>query len=176
MLCLRSRIEVKTAAGNIIKPFLFLPGLAPVLFLISFCLQQQSVRHQMKERMELQHLHTITLANDDIHWIKEGKEIWVNGKMFDIKLIEPLNGMTRFSGLFDEEETLLATQLKKGWDKRSAPDNRLLLQFFKCFQHLCCQPPGDPGLIVPMTSQYLAFSPIQLPDWTCSIPSPPPQA
>ena len=88
----------------------------------------------MKERMENQSLHSITLANNEIHWAKKGKEILVNGKMFDVKSITCKNGLTTFYGLYDEEETLLKTVFEKGCKKKMADENMLLGHLFQCLQ------------------------------------------
>ena len=61
----------------------------------------------MKEELEKQSLHVVTLKNNDIIWLKAGKEIFLKGKMFDIKTAETRNGYTTFKGLYDEEETTL---------------------------------------------------------------------
>ena len=82
--------------------------------------------------MENQSLHSITLANNEIHWVKKGKEIRVNGKMFDIKSTITKNGLTTFYGLYDEEETLLKTVFEKGCKKKMADENMLLGQLFQC--------------------------------------------
>lgn len=88
----------------------------------------------MKERMEKQLLQTITLINSEIQWVKKGKEIRVQGKMFDIKSIEYKNGITIFHGLYDEEETLLNKHFNEGWKKNMAQQNQLLMQFFQSLQ------------------------------------------
>lgn len=94
--------------------------------------------------MEQAELHTIILANNEIQWAKAGKEIWVDGKMFDIKSIEHKNGITIFKGLFDEEETLLKDNLRSNWEKNQAKQNQLISQLFQClngiyFEHAIYQ-------------------------------------
>ena len=68
----------------------------------------------MKEQLEQQLLHDITLSSAEIHWYKPGKEIVVDNRLFDVKNIVHLeNGKTKFTGLFDDEETTLVQQMKK---------------------------------------------------------------
>lgn len=86
----------------------------------------------MKEKMEQAELHTIALADNEIQWAKAGKEIWVQGKMFDIKSIEHKDGITIFKGLFDEEETILKQNLKSNREKNQAKQNQLFSQLFQC--------------------------------------------
>lgn len=123
---------MKTAPKKIISLFFILPGFAPLLFIIIFSLKQQAIRHRMKERMENQSLHGITLADNEIHWLKEEKEILVNGKLFDIKSISQNNGLTTFYGLYDEEETLLKTVFETNCKKKMTAENMLLGQLFQC--------------------------------------------
>ena len=73
---------MKPAIKKITGLFFILPGFVPLLFIIAFSVKQQAIRHRMKERMENQSLHSITLNNNEIHWAKKGKEIRVNGIMF----------------------------------------------------------------------------------------------
>ncbi len=123
---------MKPIHKKITSLFFILPGFAPLLFIIIFSVKQQAIRHRMKERMENQLLHGITLIDNEIHWLKEGKEILVNGKMFDIKSISQNNGLTTFYGLYDEEETQLKTVFEKGCKKKIADENMLLSQLFQC--------------------------------------------
>lgn len=125
---------MKTTLKKTTSLFFILPGFAPLLFIIFFSVKQQAIRHRMKERIENQSLHNITLANNEIHWVKKGKEIRVNGKMFDVKSITCKNGLTTFYGLYDEEETILKTVFEKGCKKSMTADYMLLGQLFQCLQ------------------------------------------
>lgn len=90
----------------------------------------------MKKKMEQTPLHTITLHDGDIIWVKKGKEIFVQGKMFDIKSMDYKNGMTTFHGLYDEEETLLKKNLMAGLEKNQSLQNQLLAQLIQCWQNI----------------------------------------
>lgn len=93
----------------------------------------------MKEELEKQLLHTITVKSDAIVWMKPGKEILVYGKMFDIKTAKEENGNTIFSGLYDEEETALNNAFNSGWDKKNSEQNSPLTQFFQLLKGLYTQ-------------------------------------
>ncbi len=89
----------------------------------------------MKQRLESKMLHTITLAENNVQWIKEGKEILVNGRMFDIKGSENSgNDKIIFTGLYDDDETLLVNQVKKNQQNDNNTGSRLLAQFFQLLQ------------------------------------------
>lgn len=87
----------------------------------------------MKERLEEQLLQTITLEVKDIHWAKAEKEIWVNNRLFDIKSSVYYNGLFTFTGLYDDDETLLITQLQKNHQQENNTGNKILLQSLQLF-------------------------------------------
>ena len=84
----------------------------------------------MKERMEKSLLHTIRIDEDKVVWIKPGKEIFVNGKMFDIKKTEKTNGKVIFHGLYDEEETALKKNIENSMKKDRSSQQYLLSNLF----------------------------------------------
>lgn len=133
--------NLKPILKKLTSLFFILPGFAPLLFIIIFTVKQQAIRHRMKERMENQSLHSITLANNEIDWVKKGKEIRVNGKMFDIKSITCKNGLITFYGLYDEEETILKTVFETGCKKNMTAEYMLLGQLFQCLQGVYFPPP-----------------------------------
>ncbi len=90
----------------------------------------------MKEKMETKQLHTIVLADDEIQWAKVGEEIWIDGKMFDIKSIESNGGYTTFKGLFDDEETILKQTFKKDWEKSQKSQNHIFSQLFQSLRNI----------------------------------------
>jgi hypothetical protein len=129
----------------------------------------------MKERMEKQSLHSVTLADNEIIWVKEGKEIWVHGKMFDIKATHHKNGFTTFLGLYDDEETLLKTVFNNGWKKEMSGQNQLLSQFFQTLQGIYFMPiPGNPALSLKQNHLASLYSPKPQRQFK-TILTPPPQ-
>ena len=101
----------------------------PFVFILFVHIKQQTIRHKMKESLEHQLLQTITLSENEINWVKPGKEILVDGKMFDIKSHVIVNSRHKFTGLFDHEETALLSHLKKNTRKSNAPVAKLTLSF-----------------------------------------------
>ncbi len=153
-----------------------LPGCLPWLFILVFSIKQQSIRHRMKEKLEenISH-HVVRMANDEIIWVKKGKEIEVHGKMFDIKTSESKNGMTTFTGLFDEEETALKKQWQEDWQKRSANDNQLLVQLFS-LQTIFVESSNNENPAIAQTSVTGSFMSADLPTRYKIILTPPPRA
>jgi hypothetical protein len=65
-------------------------------------------------------------------------EIWVNNCMFDIHTKKLEKGIYTFTGLFDNDETVLVEQERKAAGKNNE-QNKLLVQFFKCLPGYCEQ-------------------------------------
>ena len=125
---------LKTTIKKITASSFILLGFAPVLFTAFFVLKQRQIRHRMKEQMEIQQLHTILLASDEVVWVKAGKEILLDGKLFDIKLTEQKNGIITFQGLFDEEETYLIARQQMNQEEESNDNTKILASFFGLFE------------------------------------------
>ncbi|MBK9570657.1 MAG: hypothetical protein IPP43_03820 [Chitinophagaceae bacterium] len=164
---------------NIIKKitsfFFILLGFTPLLFVLFITLKQQSIRRHMKQRMEERMLQTIILADGKIAWIKKGKEISVQGKMFDIKSMIHKDGMTTFQGLFDDEETLLNKNFTSGWEKHQTAQNQLLAQLFNSLQHIYFVAPAKPSIAADKQDHFLSFTSPALPEQFRTILTPPPQ-
>ena len=78
----------------------------------------------MLEKLERNHLQRISIATDRIQWYEEGREIIVDGKMFDIKSSKVANDSTIFYGLYDHEETALKQQVESIVNNKSARDQK----------------------------------------------------
>lgn len=105
----------------------------PVITGFIFQLHQKIIRHQMKEELENKLLQTVIIQENEIHWLKAGKEIWLNNRLFDVKSSNYENGQYTFTGLYDEEETLLVTLLQKNQQRENASGNKILAQLLQLF-------------------------------------------
>lgn len=112
--------------------FLILISL-PFLFIIVQQARQWLIQDAAKHRLEEQTLHTVLVEN--IEWVKKGKEIRVNGKLFDVKYIEKLNGHLRVTGLFDYEESAIENYLQR---QSEGTQNTSLINFLFWTQSLFC--------------------------------------
>ena len=61
----------------------------------------------MLERLEDSNLEEIIIANRDVRWYEEGKEIIIGTSLFDVKSSTLKNDSVVFRGLFDKKESLL---------------------------------------------------------------------
>lgn len=111
--------------------FLLLVALAPIVNLFIIPLQQQWIRHRMEEQLESGIQHEVLLAENEVRWIDNGKEMLVDGRMFDVKqIVHQGDGTLRVTGLFDDEESSLLRQLEQNQDKNNTGGNQVLVQFF----------------------------------------------
>lgn len=157
--------------------FLLVLLLAPLSYMFIFQAKQLSIQHRMKKALEGSLLQTLIIPAGDLVWVKPGKEIMLDQKMFDIKTIEcKADGNAHISGLFDHLETGLLAQMKKNWKQENTRGCKLIVQLFQLLQSF---PDNSlaaviaPGII---TRQPLIADSELLPSPCKSIPTPPPQA
>ena len=73
--------------------------------------RQHVVREEMEEKLEHEKLLHLQIAVSEINWYKEGKEILINGALFDIKAIEVIDNIAYISGLYDVHELQIKNQV-----------------------------------------------------------------
>lgn len=78
--------------------------LLPLLLIPALEVHRLHVQHEMKERLERSHLHTLHLPKADLHWHKRGKEIRHDGRLFDVVSLRYEGSGVVLTGLYDEEE------------------------------------------------------------------------
>jgi hypothetical protein len=104
----------------------------PALILSSFWIKQYVIQYQMEKRLETTMLHTIILNKAAVKWIRQEKEVEINGRLFDVKKISTTDNIITITGLFDEEEQLLenkASGLLKSKSNDNFPFSQLLIKF-----------------------------------------------
>jgi hypothetical protein len=165
---------VHTSIKKITSLLLILLVLLPSLFIFFVAAQREKIRHSMKEKMEEHLLHSITIQNDDIVWVKPGKEIRIGEQMFDIKHINRGEHTTTFLGLYDEEETMLNKQVRDGWNKNTNKQSLLLshlVQFLYSFYFI---PQAEVDPIVYIENKFNNPAPPLLSAGYTSVSTPPP--
>jgi hypothetical protein len=111
---------------KIITPFALVLVLLPCLYCLYFQVKHQVIRWEMEEKLERDAVQTIVVPANEFRWYDEGREIVVNGKMFDVKSITQENGNYLITGLFDEDETQLHLALNKLQHSSDATDAELI--------------------------------------------------
>ncbi len=147
----------------------------PLVTVFLFQTHQKNIQHKMQGQLEKKNLITITLQDNKIKWIKKGKEVWINNKMFDIKSLHHENGVYTLTGLYDNDETLLVTQLHKNQQDENTSGNKILFQLFRLLHTPFIQQPAAyfPGQ--PSALQYRPDKNISLPTQYIPLSTPPPQ-
>lgn len=85
----------------------------PLFFSVSVLVKQQIVQSQRNEKFSKEILQTITVSSSDIYWVKPGKEILFNGKLFDVKSYVKKGKSFSLTGFFDKKEDKLVKQIVK---------------------------------------------------------------
>lgn len=102
--------------------------LMPCVYCLYFQVKHQMIRSEMEERLESDGLQSVIIPIEDFRWYEDGREIVVNGTMFDVKSIEQKNGNYIVTGLFDEAETQLHIAMGRLQQEQgtAAPDASLI--------------------------------------------------
>lgn len=97
---------------TILTVFLLAAFSIPLLSPVALQVKQLYVQWQMLEALEKQELIHVRIKTADIEWIKDKKECWINGEMFDVKEMQVINDETLLTGLYDKKEKEIKRSLK----------------------------------------------------------------
>ena len=134
---------------------------APLFFILGHLVKRELIYHQMMEKLENNSLHTISIRLADINWIKKNKEVMVDGKLFDVKSWEIIDGQAKLIGLFDDEETKLEKEFSSTMQQNNnqqAPINQLALKFIFNFLFTNKQALLTPLLLQNCKPVYLVYN------------------
>jgi hypothetical protein len=119
-------IKKITASG-----FLLLVAL-PLFFSVATFVEQQFVQHQRNRRLNTELLQTITVSSASIYWVKPGKEILHDGKLFDVKSFKTVGNKIALTGFYDHKEDKLVKNLKEIIQEKNesgSPTSQLSIKF-----------------------------------------------
>ena len=102
----------------IIPLFLLMLTLAPTLFMGGLQAFQFYIKQRMEASLEQDALTTISLPANQVVWYEEGREIMVDGRMFDIKTFHIQNGIFAATGVYDDDETEVVNLMKGHWSEQ----------------------------------------------------------
>lgn len=141
-------------------------------------LARWQAQHAMEEKLEEDQL--VTLENiplQHITWVKQGKEILINGRLFDVKdIIEMENGLLSVTGLYDTQEQEILTKLQQMNSGEQGNTHKLLTGLF---QQVYINTPAVQYQQLFITVQARSTDTgkqVPLPENCKEIPTPPPQA
>ena len=84
---------------------------SPLLFIAGLQTFQLYLRQRMEFSLKRNDLQTLTFSASKVQWVEEGREILVEGKMFDLKNYSIKDGVFTAQGVFDEKETKVVNLL-----------------------------------------------------------------
>lgn len=117
---------------NKIVAFLFLLMVAIPLFLsVKFILEENLIQQEVEEKMNSFVLQSVNIGKTDIAWVRNGKEILIGDKYFDVRDIETSGDVLILTGYFDTEETNLLAAFTNYTEhqNRGNPLNELAFKF-----------------------------------------------
>ena len=104
----------------------------PLFLSVSFYIKQQLVQHQREQRFKTEFVETVTVKAGKVAWIEVGKEIQVDGKLFDVKSFTISGNNLTLTGFFDSKEEKLVKhigEIQQQKDKSGNPLNQLAVKF-----------------------------------------------
>jgi hypothetical protein len=155
---------------------LLLLAALPFLSAVYLQVRQDHIKNRMKEKLRESFLTTITLGKNEVHWIEKGKEILVNGRLFDIRSFQVSGTHIIFTGLFDDEETNLVYTLKQSEEQNTAFEDEVICSLFQFLQSVY-DAPQEEDLCFLNTANYCQQKELMtLPAVYLGILTPPPQS
>ena len=96
-------------------------------------IKAKNAKNAARENIQLLPLQKISLEKKDIVWAEAGKEILIDGQLFDIKEIKETNAAISVTGIFDKEETSLQKFSDDITGKEKKEQGICLTEYFKFF-------------------------------------------
>ena len=76
------------------------------------------IRQRMEITLEKEPLTSISLPATSVVWYEEGREIMVDGRMFDIKSFTIKDGIFTALGVYDDDETEVVNLMNGHWSEQ----------------------------------------------------------
>ncbi|MGB4842985.1 MAG: hypothetical protein WBP16_00825 [Ferruginibacter sp.] len=102
--------------------FLLLLAL-PLFFSVGIFIKQKVLQHQRRQRFDTELLQTILVSPENLVWVKPGKEILHEGKLFDVKYFKTTGNKIMLTGFYDHKEDKLVKHIKDLIHKKNDSDN-----------------------------------------------------
>ena len=84
----------------------------PAIYSIYFQLCQQLIRLEMWERIEGEVSTELVIHSSKLDWVEKGREIRVNGVMFDVKSVKKIGDSLKITGEYDHKESSLLREME----------------------------------------------------------------
>jgi hypothetical protein len=139
----------------------------PLILSVGIFIKQKLIQLQRRERFETELVQTITVPAEKIYWVKQGKEILLNGKLFDVKSFKTAGDNIILTGFYDHKEDKLVkhiTNLIHDDDDSRRPPNQFIIKFL-------CFPVYKDVTVFTLQSNWQIIH-HQFPDYTEALSSP----
>ena len=97
----------------------------PLFLSVGIFIKQQLVQQQRTQRFKTELLKTFTIKAEKVDWVEVGKEIRVDGKLFDVESFKVSGANIIFTGFFDGKEDKLVQQIVKLEKQKNQSENPL---------------------------------------------------
>jgi hypothetical protein len=125
------------AAKTITTLLLLLLLVVPMFYSAGLLIKQKLIQYEMEEKLENVSLQTIALPATNLQWIKEGKEILIKGKLFDVKSITFSNENILLTGIYDQEEDVIKQKIAEAGNHHSKSESTVpwvfIVQYYEVF-------------------------------------------
>lgn len=115
----------------------------PLVFTILALVKQQITHYERNEKFSKVSLQTIYVSTSDIYWVKAGKEILFQGKLFDVALYVTDGRTIKLTGFFDEKEDSLVRQIVQLAAQKNESGNPLNISAIKFLFFPACNINGN---------------------------------
>jgi hypothetical protein len=122
---------------------LVIASAAPLLVPSIYTVRLAHIHFEMKEKLEREHLVTLSIPVQEFRWYEQDKEIILDNRMFDVRELQRVGNHYLVKGLYDDEETALEQQvirMQEREDNNSGQAAQLASLLFS---------PAEPDLQIP---------------------------
>lgn len=108
----------------------------PIFFSVSILVKQKILHFQRDKKFEKETLQIVVVSAENIYWVKPGKEILLDGKLFDVKSYTRKGNNISLLGFFDHKEDKLVQQIverEKHKNRSDSPFNPVKFLFFPIY-------------------------------------------
>ena len=135
---------------------LLLIAALPLTLNLCLIVSQIIVQHRMLEKVEHANLVTIHINTAELTWTREGREASISGHLFDVQNYATSGETVTLTGLFDEDEDKLVSQLENAEQNQNEGNSENSLWFvnlMSCFVLIS----GDHTILSPILQQARCF-------------------
>lgn len=134
------------------------------------------LKHEAEERMEQSLLQTIALPAKEIRWEREGAELRIGQRLFDVESARVNSSNLIVTGVFDDEEMDIEKKLDGFWNGQEPQQNGFLEKYFQYLSQVLFASAFVQNNLIVQLSNSFADHPFQfIKSVFISVPSPPPQ-